>query len=120
TFAELGALGVAALAGFLWAVGRRRGEPAALALVAAWAVVAAVDWDWQLPAATAPAILAAGALTTGRRRLGPRPALGIAVAALVIGGLAALHMAGAIQLARGHGTSLLPWDARPWVRLDPA
>jgi O-antigen ligase len=120
TFAELGALGVLTLAVFFAAALRRRAEPAATAVVVAWALVSAIDWDWQLPAATIPALLAAGVLTrrptTARREMHVlAPFL-----ALVVGAAAALHMLGAIQLAAGHTTRLLPWDARPWIAHDPA
>jgi hypothetical protein len=120
TFAELGALGVLALAVFFAAAVRRRIEPAATAVVVAWALVSAIDWDWQLPAATIPALLAAGVLT---RRAAParEPTRILApLLALVVGAAAALHMVGAMQLASGHTTDLLPWDARPWIAHDPA
>ena len=89
TFAELGLLGLAALAVFLVDVLRRRRPEAALAAFAAWAVVAAVDWDWQLPAVTGAAMVCAGALTGSRRRLGSGWSVAVAAAALAIG-LAAL------------------------------
>lgn len=118
TFAELGALGLACLAVFFAAALRRRAEPAATAVVVAWALVSAVDWDWQLPAATIPALLAAGFLTRSGRAAG-RPAHSAAlVLALLVGAAAAVHMLGAMQLAAGRTTRLLPWDARPWIAHD--
>jgi O-antigen ligase len=60
-FAELGVLGLALLAAFLVGVLRRRAPPEALAAFVAWALVAASDWDWQLPAVTGAAAIAAGA-----------------------------------------------------------
>jgi O-antigen ligase len=86
TFAELGILGLLALAVFLVETLVRQGDPAARAAFAAWALVSAIDWDWQLPAVTGAALIAAGTLTgAGRRRLGPRAALGLALVALGIG-----------------------------------
>ncbi|MFL5955222.1 MAG: O-antigen ligase family protein [Gaiellaceae bacterium] len=61
TFAELGAVGLAALALFLLhgsVVARASGTAAAV--FALWLVVASVDWMWQLPACTIPALLALG------------------------------------------------------------
>lgn len=89
TFAELGVLGIAALGVFLVDVLRRRKPHAALAAFAAWAIVSAVDWDWQLPAVTGAAMICAGALTSGERRLRPESGLAVAGGALAIG-LAAL------------------------------
>lgn len=89
TFAELGVLGLAALGVFLWDVLRRRRPEAALAAFAAWAVAAAVDWDWQLPAVTGAAVICAGALTASGRRLRGEWGIAVAAAALAIG-LAAL------------------------------
>jgi hypothetical protein len=74
TLSELGLLGIAAVLGFFGAtlvagVGRVRAGPvgdgaaaAALALFAAGLVGVAGDWTWDLPAAFAPAIVAAGLL----------------------------------------------------------
>jgi hypothetical protein len=71
TLAELGLLGVLLLAAYLggvgWAgrrahglVGAAAAGPAAAFVV--WAAHAAIDWDWEMPAATLPAIVLAGAL----------------------------------------------------------
>jgi hypothetical protein len=134
TLAELGVIGLGLLLAFLALSARAaraaRAEPwapAALAVLAAWAVVSAVDWDWQLPAATLPAMLAAGALAGARRapplRLGPLACAG----ALVVGLACALHGLGSALLENGVRTPerarlvsrLLPRDARPWVTLEP-
>jgi O-antigen ligase len=118
TFAELGLVGLALLAAALALMLVRTREPAALALLAAFVVHAAVDWDWQLPAVTIPALLAAG---TGRRPARTAP-LVLAPLALVVGIAAALHGIGAAILESGPSPArarlaahLLPWDARPWL-----
>jgi O-antigen ligase len=121
TFAELGLVGVALLGAFAVVVLRRaRVEPAAAAVLAAWLVHACADWDWQLPAATLPALACAAALTQRpdfQRRLG-RAALPLAAVALAVGGLAAAHGVGAALLEEGRPRAaalLLPHDARPWL-----
>jgi O-Antigen ligase len=50
--------------------------PAASAVCVAWLLHAAIDWDWQLPAVTLPAlVLAGGLLAAGEQRLpGAAPA----------------------------------------------
>jgi hypothetical protein len=98
TFAELGALGVAALAVFLVAVLRRPREPAAWSAFLAWALVAAVDWDWQLPAVTGAAMVCAGPLTATGSRLGARAAVAAAAVALVLGVAALLHAANVVRV----------------------
>jgi O-antigen ligase len=61
TFAELGAVGIAALALFLLHGGVAvRASGVAAAVFALWLVVSSVDWMWQLPACTIPALLAVG------------------------------------------------------------
>jgi O-antigen ligase len=123
TLAELGVVGLALLLVFLvLALTRARASPAAAAVVAAWAVHAAVDWDWQLPAATLPAVLAAGTLTRTGRPLG----LVVAPAALAVGLAAGLHGLGAAVVETDVSTPerarlaarFLPWDARPWAQVD--
>ena len=126
TLAELGPVGLALILAFLSLcfIGRTRRYPAAAAALAAWALHAAVDWTWQLPAATLPAVLAAGTLTRGSRRTSPAP---VAAAALVLGVAAGLHGLGAAIVETGVETRgrarvaarLLPWDARPWATVDP-
>jgi len=77
TMAELGLAGLIALAAFLAGVGlcaRRafRADPAALAgliaLATTWLVHAALDWDWEMPALTLVAIVAAGAIVAAADR----------------------------------------------------
>jgi len=69
--AELGAFGLLGLVmlvgGVAVAAGRalRRGAllaPGATAAVTVWFLHAAIDWDWQVPAVTLPALVMAGAL----------------------------------------------------------
>ena len=71
TLAELGVVGALALLGFLggaaWAARRAHGlvGPAAAGPAAAlvvWVAHVAVDWDWEMPAATLPVLLMVGAL----------------------------------------------------------
>jgi len=124
TFAELGIVGLALLvAAFATAV---RGPPAAVAVLAAFAAATAIDWDWQLPAVTIPALVAAAA---GRTRGPPlRASLALAPVALAVGVLAGLHGIGAAVVENGITTEsqarlaarLLPYDARPWAFLYAA
>ena len=112
TFAELGAVGLAILLAFLAAALRRD----RLLLVGALAIAAAADWDWQLPAAALPALIAAGAGRDQARTLGEGPAVGAALAALVVGVACGLHGLGAALLESGRPAQarlLLPADARP-------
>ena len=124
TLAELGIVGLALLLAFVaLTLARARAGPAAAAVFVAWAIQAAVDWDWQLPAATLPAVLAAGTLTRTGRPLG----LVVAPVALALGVAAGLHGVGAAVVETDVSTPdrarfaarLLPWDARPWVEVDP-
>ena len=65
TAAELGVIGLAALAalfGGVIAAARRARLPAASAALAAYAVHAGIDWDWELPGLTLFAVLLAGRL----------------------------------------------------------
>ncbi len=83
TAAELGVVGVAFLLLFVGGVGAAllrlyrtdRGAAAGLAAgLAAWAFHAGLDWDWEMPAVTLPALLlAAGAIAWSDRR-DPPPA----------------------------------------------
>jgi O-antigen ligase len=80
--AELGPLGLALLAVVcgipLVAAWRARGQPLAPAAAGAYAAYlshAAVDWDWEMPAVTVPALVLAGVLLmigTGETRPLPR------------------------------------------------
>jgi O-antigen ligase len=57
---DLGLVGLLGIAVFLVAgVQAVRGSPVAAAVFALWLVVASIDWVWQLPACTLPALLAA-------------------------------------------------------------
>ena len=99
----LGLLGVAAVrTSRLRAPGRERGYAAALLVgAAAWGVHTLVDWDWDIPAVTVPALIFLGVLAarppgTPRAKAGPvRAPLGRG-AALALGGVVA---AGVIALA---------------------
>ncbi|MCL6441631.1 O-antigen ligase family protein [Thermoleophilum album] len=80
TLAELGVVGLAALVAFLGAVvagamGALRCYPAAAvgpaAVISAWLVHAGVDWDWELPAATMPAVLASAAVLAWAEKARP-------------------------------------------------
>jgi len=71
TAAELGIVGLLALAAMLGGVGLaarqalRRSAPMAAGWCAAgfvWLIHASIDWDWELPAVSLPAIVLAGAL----------------------------------------------------------
>jgi hypothetical protein len=122
TFAELGVIGVLLLVGALAVALTRAREPAAIAIFAAFVVHAFIDWDWQLPAVTIPALLAAGPGLRAARPPTPR-VLALAPAALVLGILAGLHGIGSALVESGidshkraqAAARLLPWDARPWA-----
>ena len=83
TAAELGVVGVAFLLLFLGGVGAAvlalyRIDPRAAAGLAAglaaWAFHAGLDWDWEMPAVTLPALLlAAAAIAWSERRDAPAP-----------------------------------------------
>jgi hypothetical protein len=71
TLSELGLVGIALLVAFFGGIAAaarravRRGRAAAAGAIAAcavFAVHAALDWDWEMPAATLPALLLAGML----------------------------------------------------------
>src|SRR5215208_3623337 len=131
TLAELGPLGLAlllvAFAAPVVAAVRTRDDPltpAALGPFAAFAAHAAQDWDWELPAATVPALVCAVALLAASR--GPAPRLrslgGAAVAGLLAvvtlvayAGNRALEVAetGSDASAR-RAARLQPWSAQPW------
>jgi tetratricopeptide (TPR) repeat protein len=99
TLAELGLLGFVCLLGFMLPppvaavrAGTRLGPTGrvALAVLAAAATSAAVDWTWELPAAFVPAVVALGALSVAAGGRSPpasrRPRL--LAAAIVLCGLA--------------------------------
>jgi O-antigen ligase len=79
---ELGLPGLAFLAllvGGIAAAARRAlraGAPLAAGVCAAlvtWLLHASIDWDWQIPAVTLPAIVLAGALIAASERSAAKP-----------------------------------------------
>jgi hypothetical protein len=83
TAAELGVVGVAFLLLFLGGIAASllrlyrmdRGAAAGLAAgLAAWAFHAGLDWDWEMPAVTLPALLLAAAAIAWSDRRDPAPA----------------------------------------------
>jgi O-antigen ligase len=101
TLSELGIVGLAAIAALILVMllsplTRRARRPTAAAVVAVaglWALHAAIDWDWEVPAVTLiPVILAAAALAPrsrsvarGRPWLPPAVAVGALALAIVPG-----------------------------------
>jgi hypothetical protein len=111
SLAELGIVGLILIIGVVGAplvVGttktlRARGDPdrsalfaAAVAALAAFAVAAAVDWAWQLPAIVAAFLLVAAAVLNGGVRRAPRGSAGALPARIVLvaAGLASLVAVG--------------------------
>jgi hypothetical protein len=129
TAAEYGVLGLAALGLTLGGVAvaalrARRRDPAltagAIAALAAWAVHAGVDWDWEMPALTLVAVLLAGMLIAAAedepRAPPPVPArAAVAVAAVAIAVLVGVGLRAATLTEEGR--SLVPTRA---VRLTDA
>jgi O-antigen ligase len=70
TGAELGLVGLACLAVFLTGCGlaARRGPPAAVAALGAFALHAGIDWDWEMPALSLLAILLVARLAAAQER----------------------------------------------------
>jgi O-antigen ligase/polysaccharide polymerase Wzy-like membrane protein len=148
TLAELGPAGFALLVAFLAipvvaAIRRRSSAEAAaeddlaLAVVAAGALSAALEWTWQIPAAFAPVIVALGLLAAGGVA-GRRSSFALGVATLVVAWVAiwaaAVSFAGEYELsasrsdaARGDLTGaaddariaskLQPWSPEPPLQL---
>ena len=143
TLAELGPVGLVLLVGTLAlplaalpAVRRYRYAPAAAAAFGAYLVHAGVDWDWELPVVTIPAIFCAAVLLavgrpdeppwlTGRRRAAAIALLApVAVVALVAhagNGAAAASIAAteAGEPARGREEATraarwAPWSEEAW------
>jgi hypothetical protein len=141
TLAELGPVGLVlllvALGVPLWAARRTRGILATTALAAyvAWLVHALLDWDWQIPAVTLPALACGAAVLVvarrdGERELTPRlrAALAVPLAALLLAALA-MHVGNRAAdeaeraVARGDDSTALaaahrarrwmPWAAQP-------
>ncbi|MGH3072505.1 MAG: O-antigen ligase family protein [Gaiellaceae bacterium] len=143
TLAELGPLGLALLVGTLALpllalpqVRRRPLAPAAAGAFAAYLLHAAVDWDWELPVVTVPAILCGAALLapsgfdedawlTGRRRVVALalvvPVLAVALVAHVGNRAAAASVAAiengeperALEQAQ-RAIDWAPWSYEPW------
>jgi hypothetical protein len=132
TVAEVGPLGLAlillAVAAPVAAAVQTRANlltPAALGPFAAYAAHAAQDWDWELPAATVPALACAVALLVGARRptLALRPSWAGAAVAAVLVALTLVAYAGnrAFEVAETgsdgsarRAARLQPWSALPW------
>jgi hypothetical protein len=142
TLAELGPVGLAlllvALGTPLWAARRAPGPWGATALAAyvAFLVHALLDWDWQIPAVTLPALACGAAVVVLARRAEPVPfGAGRRAAILVPGAVllvAALVMhvgnraadASEQAIARGddgaaraqarRARTWMPWAALPW------
>ena len=70
TAAELGLIGLLALAAFIAGVvlAARRGPPAAVAALGAFALHAVLDWDWELPGVSLIAILLVARLVAAQER----------------------------------------------------
>jgi O-Antigen ligase len=146
TLAELGPIGLAllvlVLGGLVVAAARSASPlaPAAVGALAAYALHAAADWDWEVPAlllaAMLPALAVAGAEASrsGRRLWHRGAAVGVV---LLVGGLALFTLLGNIALARSSNASdstdwrhaasearsamtLAPWSAEPWRELAVA
>ncbi len=147
--AELGSLGIVLLLGFLAAVavgawaklrqGRAAGGGVLVAVIAAAAVGASIDWTWEIPAAFAPAVVCAGLITASaplprlRRDSHWLGAATVAVAwvAMVGGALVVLseielqrsrdaatgdHVAAGIERAE-QARTVTPWSSEPYLQL---
>jgi hypothetical protein len=149
TLAELGPVGLVLLAialavpfaGALLARGQPF-VPAAAGAFAVFAVHAAVDWDWELPAVTVAALACAIAVTAGAARddprvLGPRVRWSAVAVAVGLAAVAFVGLVGASALAaseeaaeRGRweeaedearkAARWWRWSPEPWTRLGEA
>ena len=144
TLAEVGPLGllilVTALAVPLTAIPRARHSavgPAAASAFVAYLLEAVVDWNWEIPVATVPALLCAAVLVSlavepdGRSVVGPRRALGLALAAPVLAVALVAHVGNRAvsasenaairdepQLALDEAKRAIawaPWSEQPWL-----
>jgi hypothetical protein len=140
TLAELGPLGLA-LVLLTFAVPIARGRPGIAAGVAAFAVGAAVDFDWELAGVTAPAIVLA-ALAVAESRPARAPLRAVVPVAAAVAVAALLAYAGSSRLAAAQDSARagrfaeaadnaraarrwLPYSPEPWTVLgdvthDPA
>jgi hypothetical protein len=143
TLGELGVTGLLLLSGFLVIAVvsgvRKRREPyapIAVAAVVAWIVHAGVDWDWEIPAVTLPALACAVVCVAGagRREWRPRMPARVGIAALA-GGVAlssVVVVVGNQALASGRealetanyakadsearkAQRWAPWLSEPWI-----
>lgn len=151
TLAELGPLGLALLA---LALGiplagalRARRSPlvaAAFGAYAAYLVHVLVDWDWEVPAVTLTALLAATAIVVAARGeegepppLAPRVRMALVATTAVVSIVAFVALAGNVALSRSSDAAArgdwaasarhakqakrwLPWSAEPWRLLGEA
>ncbi|HEY1236930.1 MAG TPA: O-antigen ligase family protein [Solirubrobacterales bacterium] len=147
--AELGTLGILLFIGFLAAVavggwaklraGRASGGGVLVAVIAAAAVGAAIDWTWEIPAAFAPAVFCAALLTASAplprlRRDGywlGAATVAAAWVAMVCGALVVLSeielqrsrdAAAGNQISAGiaradQAKTVTPWSAEPYTQL---
>jgi tetratricopeptide (TPR) repeat protein len=140
---ELGLVGTTLLASALivpLALGwRRRREafmPFAGAALLAWIVHAGVDWDWEIPAVTLPALACAAVLVSGAGkrdwRFGVSARIGVAAAAAAIAIFGLITAIGNGAIASGsdalesqnyaqaeaqakRAAHWAPWSADPWI-----
>ncbi|MES1248213.1 MAG: O-antigen ligase family protein, partial [Actinomycetota bacterium] len=143
TMGELGIVGLLLVLGIvlvpLMAAIRARRQPLvpfAAAALAAWAVHAGVDWDWQVPAVTLPALalatLVCNAAPGRALRLGTEARIGMAAAAVAIAAFGLVAGIGNQALADSNkaldgqnyakadqqakrAARWAPWLAEPWI-----
>ena len=143
TLAELGPVGLALLLAViavpLTAVPRGRFAlygPAAAAAFAAYLLEAALDWNWEIPVATVPALMCAAVLLAAahepgtRRLVGRRRAVAVALAAPVLAVALLAHVGNGAVAASADAASRdeperalreakraiawAPWAEEPW------
>ena len=147
--AELGTVGIVLFLGFIGAVmvaawatfraGRGAGGGVLVAVIAAAAVGASIDWTWEIPAAFAPAVVCAGLLTASAplprlRRDGywlGATTVAVAWVAMVGGALVVLseielqrsrNAAAGDEIVAGidraeQARTVTPWSADPYLQL---
>ncbi len=121
---------------------RRRGlVPAAAGAYVAYLAHAGIDWDWELPAVTVPALVCGVSVLAAARAAGTRPLTGQARAGTVVATLllAVIALVGLVgnsalatsrQAASGRPSDAAaearkaqrwaPWSAEPWQALGEA